>query len=225
MKSMKDWLTDREKLRSDHIRQEIRDLITRGNVTPDEWRALRMNSYEREAIVPALSTETLLHHVEYCLSQCSRVRSPPSMYEEAVVRLLAPEMVKRLREQAERWAKALPWLPGPNFGKLPGSDPGEWIRADERNRLAAKLRSDFPENRHAREWASWIDQNGDSDSPDRGRRRLFANYIWRMRLWAHEKWENDPAGLVEKAYLAAANEAERVALNCWFGFDVEKDRR
>lgn len=152
--------------RHDFIRQEIRDLIARGGVTLDEWKALRMNSYEREVLVPALGDEALCYHVESCLAQCGRTRSPPSTYEEAVVGLLVPELVKRLR------GKSL------------------------------------------------------SEAADRGRRRIFADYIWRMReLWAMEEWHDDPKGLRQAAYLSAAKEAERVAADCWAGFDVEKDRR
>jgi hypothetical protein len=94
------WEDESCQASSGFIRQEIRDLIARGGVTLDEWKALRMNSYEREALVPALGDKALCHHVESYLAQCGRTRSPPSTYEEAVVGLLAPELVKRLREKS-----------------------------------------------------------------------------------------------------------------------------
>lgn len=160
------WEDESCQASSGFIRQEIRDLIARGGVTVNELKTLRMNSYEREALVPALGDEALCYHVESCLAQCGRTRSPPSTYEEAVVGLLAPELVKRLQE------KSL------------------------------------------------------SEAADRGRRRIFADYIWRMReLWAMEEWHDDPKGLRQAAYLSAAKEAERVAADCWAGFDVEKDWR
>ena len=58
------------------------------------------------------------------------------------------------------------------------------------------------------------------DAAERGRRRKFADLIWRLGLWAAEEQPERAAG-----YRDAAKEIERIARECWAGFDVESERR
>lgn len=92
-----DWFKARSQRFASLVRPAIRKLIDRGNITSEEFRSLRMNSYERDAMVPALSDEALLVVTEYALGQASRIPSPATTYENAIVGLYAPELLKRLR--------------------------------------------------------------------------------------------------------------------------------
>lgn len=81
-----------------HVGSDIRALIERGNVTPAELAELRMNSWEREALVPAMTDEALAGQFEYTLNNCSIQWSRPcSTYDEALVALFAPELLKRFK--------------------------------------------------------------------------------------------------------------------------------
>jgi hypothetical protein len=80
------------------IKPEIKALIEReGPVSLEEYRALRMNSYDREALIPKLSDEALLWDIEYALENVGHQRSPPETYNEAIIGQYMPEMVKRFR--------------------------------------------------------------------------------------------------------------------------------
>ena len=39
------------------------------------------------------------------------------------------------------------------------------VRSIERARLAAKMRADYPQNRHALEWADWIERESEEQEP------------------------------------------------------------
>ena len=60
-----------------------------------------MNSYERRIIEPNLANDILMERAEYCMSQAGRALGEfecPRHYNDAVERLYAPLLVKRLRE-------------------------------------------------------------------------------------------------------------------------------
>lgn len=85
-----------------HVRPEIRALAERGNVTWDEWQVLRANSYERETLYLALTDDALIRLTEYCLSQCQfevRANRPAATYDDAVLGVLLPLVLQRLRER------------------------------------------------------------------------------------------------------------------------------
>lgn len=84
-----------------HIRPEIRALIERGNSTLAEYNDLRCNSWEWEALVPALSIEALIAATEHTIKNCSRARSPALTYDEAIHSVYTPELIKRLKALAE----------------------------------------------------------------------------------------------------------------------------
>lgn len=83
-----------------HIRPEHRALAERKErITKAELPAT-MNSYERRIIDPNLDNTALLEKVEYCIRQSGRALGEfecPSHYNDAVERLYAPLLVKRLR--------------------------------------------------------------------------------------------------------------------------------
>lgn len=82
---------------SNEIRPEIRALIERGKVTLHEYQELRCNSWEHEALVPAMAIETLLFATTHALHNCSRAKKPASTYEEAIHGVYAPELIRRLK--------------------------------------------------------------------------------------------------------------------------------
>lgn len=81
------------------IRPEIRALIERGNVTKQDLVDLRGNSWEWEALVPAYDDATFLEKVEDVLANCARKRRPCSTYDDAMVEVYGPELLKRFKEQ------------------------------------------------------------------------------------------------------------------------------
>lgn len=82
---------------NDNVRPPIRALIERGKVTLEEYKELRCNSWEYEALVPALSIEALIWAAEHAIDNCSRARRPSISYDEAVHSVYAPELIRRLR--------------------------------------------------------------------------------------------------------------------------------
>ena len=78
----------------EHIRPEIGVLIERGNITPEEIPP-RMNSWEWEALIPALNNEALAQRIRYTIANCSRRRFPAIVYEEAL-QIMAEEAADRL---------------------------------------------------------------------------------------------------------------------------------
>ncbi len=56
------------------------------------------NSIERDYMIERLDDEALCKFVEYCIKQTG-VRAPFNTYNESVIGLLAPELMKRLRRK------------------------------------------------------------------------------------------------------------------------------
>ena len=83
-----------------HVRSEHRALAERKErITKAELPT--MNSYERRIIEPNLANDILMERAEYCMSQAGRELGAfeiPRHYNDAVERLYAPLLVKRLRE-------------------------------------------------------------------------------------------------------------------------------
>lgn len=82
---------------NDKIRPEIKALAERGNVTLAEWDSLRMNSWERELLIPKLDNEALARLTEQMVSNCViDYRRPHITYDSAILGLAVPELVRRL---------------------------------------------------------------------------------------------------------------------------------
>jgi hypothetical protein len=88
------------------VRPEIRDLAKRGNVTSAEVAELCCNSWEWEALVPALSDEAFVLQMQRALDNCFTTRERPFVtYNAAVEGLYAPELLRRF-QAASREARA-----------------------------------------------------------------------------------------------------------------------
>jgi hypothetical protein len=72
-------------------------------ISKTEFDAGRWNSYDCEAMLPHFSDELLIKHTAMTLKNCSRIKSPPSTYDEAI-QLFAAELAKRLLESQARYA-------------------------------------------------------------------------------------------------------------------------
>lgn len=87
---------------ADHVSDEIKDLCERGwSISKEEYCALRMNCYERVFIVPFLSKEALEHVTRKCLKHCGPVYNLPVTYDEIIIHVLVPELLKRLDMEGE----------------------------------------------------------------------------------------------------------------------------
>jgi hypothetical protein len=101
--TFKKWADKKRTEDEANIRPEIRALIARGNITLTELNELRCNSWEWQAMVPAMNDEAFIDRMEYALKNCfTPARRPFSTYNEAVEGLWAPELLKRFSKmQAE----------------------------------------------------------------------------------------------------------------------------
>jgi len=86
---------------SDHIRHEIQALIDRGNVTLADLQELRCNSWEWDALVPAMTDEALIARAQYALDNSRRPRYPSVTYDESVLGVFAPELMRRLAGESK----------------------------------------------------------------------------------------------------------------------------
>lgn len=72
------------------------------SVTYEEKQRLRMNSYARDKFISKLNNEALIKTTEYYLTNCPQSRYPATTYDEAIVHVLVPELIKRLEESEKR---------------------------------------------------------------------------------------------------------------------------
>ena len=92
-------MTDEEAYDAAHgIKPTTRALVNRGNVTLDEWKALRINSAERDLLYPRLSDEAFAFALDIVLVNCSRPRL--HTYEHALSEVLVPQLLQRFRKAA-----------------------------------------------------------------------------------------------------------------------------
>lgn len=71
------------------------------SITPEIYGRMRMNSYARDYLPPKLTDQTLIEMTEFYLSNCNQVGCPCATYDEAVINLLMPEFIARLKELNE----------------------------------------------------------------------------------------------------------------------------
>jgi len=57
---------------------------TRPSLTKAEFADMRMNSYDRGALIPYMTNELLADQINLTLKNCSRIGRPPSTYDEAI---------------------------------------------------------------------------------------------------------------------------------------------
>ena len=65
-------------------------------ISKNEWDLLSLNSYDRDTLIPYMSTEVLIANTQYTLQNCTRSGRPAGTYDEAL-QLYASELVKRLK--------------------------------------------------------------------------------------------------------------------------------
>lgn len=87
---------------------EIRDSGRR--ISKQEWVGMRLNSWEREMLLPQIDNEAMIWEVESCLKNCAVPRRyrPAITYEEIVIGRHVPELVRRLSiaqipQRPEKW--------------------------------------------------------------------------------------------------------------------------
>ena len=93
---MKNWIND------DRVRDEIKKVASRGNVTFEEYSSLRMNTFDRLAMYQVMTPEALCQLVEKnILPNCELGHKIPyaSTYDEVLANHLAPLLITHLREQ------------------------------------------------------------------------------------------------------------------------------
>jgi hypothetical protein len=79
------------------IRPEIGALAERGDITLEEWNALRINPWERELLIPKLDNAAFIHVTGQMVSSCViDGRRPYITYDSAILGLIVPELVRRL---------------------------------------------------------------------------------------------------------------------------------
>lgn len=80
------------------IRPEVLALVRRGNVTLEEWKEFRGNSFEFHLMYPVLNDEAFTYAFGYNLKNTSRADTRDgvfSTYDDALKGFFAPEILKR----------------------------------------------------------------------------------------------------------------------------------
>jgi hypothetical protein len=86
------------------VSQWVKERFERGDtIELDEWEHYRMNSYERQYLLPLFSDEVLCWMVDYARENASQIHGGhgviPGNYDEAIIHLYSKELVERLRER------------------------------------------------------------------------------------------------------------------------------
>jgi hypothetical protein len=84
-----------------HVSEAVQARVATGiPITWAEWQEMRMNSYEQEELYPLLDNEALCKVTQHCLNNCSpRDRKPCSVYDDAVLHVIVPLLLERLKEK------------------------------------------------------------------------------------------------------------------------------
>jgi len=90
------------------IRPFVRRLVEQADrgmpVQLNQYRALSMNSFEREFLMPSLSDGALLWQCENTLANCEAMldsNRPAVTYDESAIHRLLPELMRRLAKSHE----------------------------------------------------------------------------------------------------------------------------
>lgn len=75
------------------------------SITSSQLTEYRMNSYARDKIFPKLKTEALVKEAEYYQSQSGLYQYPAGTYNEALIHVIVPELINRIKELEEKLAK------------------------------------------------------------------------------------------------------------------------
>ena len=83
----------------EHVSQAVKDLAEQKKdslISLEEYKELRLNTYEREYLLPYWDGETLMYIVEHNLQHCQRHNK--SVYDGVLHDQLVPEMLKRFKQ-------------------------------------------------------------------------------------------------------------------------------
>jgi hypothetical protein len=84
----------------EHIRPEYRVLIERGDVTYEEFKDLRCNSWEFDAFYKVLTDDAFLTVLENTIlpnSSIHRCKTPAGTYDESLISVFTPELIRRFK--------------------------------------------------------------------------------------------------------------------------------
>lgn len=68
------------------------------SISSEQFSGFRMNSYARDKIYSKLDNKALVEQAKYHESQCSQGRHPVITYNDALIYLITPELVKRIED-------------------------------------------------------------------------------------------------------------------------------
>lgn len=77
------------------IKEEIKQLCARGDITLEEYNTLYMNSYERAYIIQFLRDDALLVVAKTYLDNVTSTPDFPTTYEDAILHIIFPQLLKR----------------------------------------------------------------------------------------------------------------------------------
>jgi hypothetical protein len=62
------------------------------------YKDLRMNSYALDLFFSKMDDDLLINRAMYYIDQCGKYRYPATTYDEALIHVIVPELIKRLKE-------------------------------------------------------------------------------------------------------------------------------
>lgn len=68
------------------------------SITPEMRADMRMNSYAQDKLPPKLTNEALINEAKYYKSHCRKPNRSTTTYDEALIHVILPELIKRLEE-------------------------------------------------------------------------------------------------------------------------------
>lgn len=84
------------------ISQSVRSIIeSNDTIGWEQWEMMRLNSFEREALVPHMTDDCFIKHCEQIGVHCSPKTGACATYDERAVHVLLPDALRRLRDSAK----------------------------------------------------------------------------------------------------------------------------
>lgn len=93
--------TEREKNFLDHISTEVLERYCTGKpIGIAEWNNMRTNSYERQLLLPLLTTEAIIQQTQYALEQEGISKAGkfeiPHSYKDSILKFFIWELIDRV---------------------------------------------------------------------------------------------------------------------------------
>lgn len=93
------------------------------SVTIEQKKDWRMNSYAGQELIKKLNDEALFDTIEYFLNNVGRCQYPATTYEESLINVVVPELVKRLKEELNKDKNK-------NYIDFENGSRVEWVEAE-----------------------------------------------------------------------------------------------